>query len=116
MCLYKIHKLPKIAWKPITCYKVVDKISSVNFATIYLGERYKLNMPIKASYFNLGISKKELTGEVVHAYTIESAAHKRANITCSASVLECVIPKFTIYWLGRYDEIGARKIIPLKFL
>lgn len=117
MCLHKIHKFPKIAWKPITCYKVVISCGGTYFWTLYTKNFYKLNEPIEHSVKSLGLSKRTLEGEVVHAYVSLNRAYREYNMSYGdIKIVECVIPRFTIYWLGTVGEIGARKIIPLKFI
>ena len=118
MCLYKTHWFPKIALKPIKCYKVVRTPFSFekSFYTLYTEKLYNLNEPIEHSVKSLGLFKRTLEGEVVHAYINYIEALKRKNITCQqVKIVECVIPRFTIYWSGILNEIGARRLIPLKF-
>jgi len=119
MCLFKSHKLPKIAWKPITCYKVVIPCCcGTCFYTPYTNTLCDLNEPIKHSVKSIGLFKRTLKGEVVHAYTnyhCASIEHSSFNNE-TAKIVECVIPRFTIYWLGGWGEIGARRLIPLKML
>lgn len=112
MCLCKIHFLPKIAWKPIKCYKVVIPCNCNDFYTAC--KRYKgtFNKPIKHRYLRLGLFQNNLSGEVVHAILKKPPYWRIEN----GSIIECEIPRFTLYWLGTEGEIGARTIIPLRYI
>ncbi len=111
MCLHKTHILPKIAWKPIKCYKLVESTLDSNFRTPYLHYTGTFNKPIRHKVLRLGIFERDLRGEVVHALR-----EKLNNPTRYLRVIECIIPRFTLYWLGDCDDIGARTIVPLRFI
>lgn len=114
MCLYKTHRLPKISRKPIQCYKVF-KVSSNGLITPWRKYFCNVGDTIKANkHWLKGIFKKELEGEVVHAFRNEYDT----KWYCSGKqcVCLCEIPPFTPYWYGKGDEIAASKMKIIKKL
>lgn len=108
MCLYKKHKWPKIAWKPIKVYKELEISASGSLRTPIMREPVELNKPIKAyKHWIHGINTKKIKAEGVHAYIGEGSACN----TLYTVMFEAVIPRFSLYWLGRKGEIAATKMI-----
>ena len=114
MCLYKTHRLPKISRKPIQCYKVFN-VSSNGLITPWRKYFCNVGDTIKAkNHWLIGIFKRELEKEVVHAFRNDYDA----EWYCSEKpcVCLCEIPPSTPYWLGECGEIGASKMKIIKRL
>lgn len=119
MCLVKIHKFPKISWKPITCYKVLKRRKN-NYMTPcvdYLITKDREVIKGNENFFK-GLKHKNIFGWGVHAFTNMYDAMKMANYCCMYDhiigghvVVECIIPRFTFYFYGKNYEICARKMI-----
>ena len=102
MCLVKKHRFPKIAWKPIKVYKYVNPYNNnIEFETPYMHKSYKFGEIIKAkcSWIKT-FFKNEVNGEGVHAYPRPMLASHLATI-----------PKFSLYWKGKYGDIASTKLI-----
>ena len=119
MCLVKIHKFPRISWKPITCYKVLRRQKG-NYMTPcvdYLITKDKEVIKGNENFFK-GLKDKDIFGWGVHAYTNIFTAMNTAQYFCMCDliigghvVVKCTIPRFTFYFKGTNDEICARKMI-----
>ena len=117
MCLFKTHRLPKISRKPIQCYKVFNVVKHKKFklSTAVYGYLCNIDDTIKSKYYWVwGIFKRELEGEVVHAYRSKTNANRYCWV--GQCVCLCEIPPFTPYWYGKDGEIGASKIKIIKML
>lgn len=121
MCLTKLRKLPKISFKPITVYKAFDvkiiKDSNTEYIGLmspYFGEKYnKEGDVIKVKKFELieMLLCDTISGCGVHAYDdINCIKWNNIAISHNFALVKCTIPKFTLYWEGRNNEIAARKI------
>ncbi len=114
MCLYKSHRFPKISRKPIQCYKVFI-ISSNGLITPWRKYFCDVGDTIKAkNHWLIGIFKRKLKGEVVHAFRNEAMAEKKCFL--ERCVCLCEIPPYTPYWYGELCEISASKIKIIKKL
>ena len=119
MCLVKIHKLPRISWKPIVCYKVLKKRGD-NYLTPcvdYLITKDREIIKGEENFFK-GFKYKSIYGWGVHAFTNRFDAFRTARFFCMIDqvigghiVVECIIPRFTFYFEGKNNEICARKMI-----
>lgn len=120
MCLVKIHRFPKISWKPIICYKVLKRRKN-NYMTPcvdYLLTKDREVIKGSENFFK-GFKKYPfIHGWGVHAFTNMYDAMKTAQYFCMLEqiigghiVVECIIPRFTFYFKGTNNEICARKMI-----
>lgn len=133
MCLIKLHRFPKISFKPIEVYKVFlcndgdytnnyracltkELIREVGFYTpfagygpvsIKSGTIVESKCSLLKGFYNIFFGKS-IGKEGVHAYTCEDSAKK--FWFDGFTIVKCVIPKFTLYWYGKDNEIAARKI------
>ena len=119
MCLVKIHKLPRISWKPITCYKVLQRRKN-NYVTPYVNYSITKDREIikGGENFFSGLKCKHIYGWGVHAFINMFTAMKTAQYFCMIDqviggyvVVKCTIPRFTFYFKGKDNEICARKMI-----
>ena len=124
MCLLTKQKWPKIAWKPITTYKVVYSLGYYPvFLTLFqcvpilIGETYKETLrnifrsrekgPVNyAMYKGLHSNTRKYQSEII-AYYYENYNTK---------VVECIIPRFSLYWIGNNNDIVSNKLKYAKTL
>ena len=119
MCLVKIHKFPRISWKPIICYKVL-KVHKGNYMTPcvdYFISRDREVIKGNENFFE-GLKDIKICGWGVHAFTNMYNAMNMANYFCMIDqrigghvVVKCIIPRFTFYFKGKNNEICSRKMI-----
>lgn len=115
MCLYKSHSFPKVSRKPIQCYKVFIDLGDGCLTTPYEHHFCNIGDIIKAkNHWLIGIFKRELEGEVVHAFVNNAIVEDKCFM--GRCICLCEIPSFTPYWLGEYNEIAASKIKIIKKL
>lgn len=120
MCLYKKYKFPRIALTNKKVYKGVTKkilgigeIYITPFRGIYvkLGEVYKgifTEGNITSSIFS-----KIIEDGYIHCYERKIFAKNDWNYD---AIIECEIPKWTLYWVGMKGEIATRKLRYLKIV
>ena len=115
MCLIKLHRFPKISFKPVKVYKVFYNYEGDGYYTPYLfegplktGDTIKAKCNIFTNFYRIFFGEF-IDKEVVHAFISKTIAIERFPFT-RAVVLECIIPKFTLYWYGTEGEIAARKM------
>ena len=121
MCLIAKRIFPKRAKEDIIVYKVLDCISKDKFTTplqgtkVYLGMTLKAKNSILQTLIQFLIRPKVIMGEGVHAYTrTENAYFWKGR---KQAVTVWIIPKGTLYWLGKYNsEIAARKMVFIDVL
>lgn len=116
MCLIKLHRFPRISFKPVKVYKVFYKEEDGYYYTPYLfegplkiGDTIKAKCNIFRNFYRIFIGEF-IEKEGVHAFTTKISAEKRFCNFSKIVILECVIPRFTLYWYGTEDEIAARKM------
>lgn len=111
MCLIKIHKFPRIAFKDIVVYKYV--LHTVNPRTGYrcVMTPYRMfeitpgKTVVKSKKCILrGIFKSTIEAEGVHALTEMSLLH------IGVDVYKAIIPKWSLYYMGEYHDIAASKM------
>lgn len=129
MCLIKAHKIPKIATKDIMVYKIVYEDIGGNLKTMMRHSPVKLNTTIKGKFkkrINLinSLFDKFIEDGFIHAYTnirhAKCALKLREENSCELEffhakfrIVKCVIPKYTLYYVGKHYDIASRK---LKYL
>lgn len=111
MCLIKIHKFPRIAFKDIVVYKyVVPTVNSFTGHKCIMTPYYRLNItPGKTTIRSKkcilrGIFKSTIEAEGVHALTAISIA------TLGLDIYEAIIPKWSLYYMGKNHDIAASKM------
>ena len=122
MCLTTSQKWPKVAWRPITTYKVVYSpdyypmfITLVQCFPILIGNTYK------EALRNIFRSRKKFSKgyEIycgLHSYTNEdfSKSIARCYEDHDTKVVECIIPRFSLYWIGIDNDIVSNKLKYVK--
>lgn len=124
MCLTTSQRWPKIAWKPITTYKVVAyQRYYPSLLTLFQAFPIKIGCTYKETLIN--ILKNRTIGSIKHVmrqglhsckaeYQARLIAH--FNKECNPIVVECVIPKFSLYWIGDNNNIVSNKLKYVKIL
>lgn len=115
MCLFKAHIFPKLSSKPIKVWKIVDTTYSKYYYAPYRRIIYTSNIVKCSTKYAIikAIFKNNIKREGVHAYTSKLNALKSEcfNYFPHVKIIEAVIPPFTPYWLGKYGDIAATKMI-----
>lgn len=124
MCLTTKQKWPKIAWKPITTYKVVYSPDGYQpFLTLFQCSPIRIGGTYKETLRNIFGNRKKLFAGYemsfgLHSYTTEYQSRVIAHYYKSygARVVECVIPRFSLYWIGNMKDIVSNKLKYVKRL
>ena len=124
MCLLTEQRWPKIAWKPITTYKVVyspDRLQP--FLTLFQCAPIRIGRTYKETLKNIFGSRKKLFASYemsfgLHSYTTKDQSSAIANCYkyYGTMVVECVIPRFSFYWIGNMNDIVSNKLKYVKIL
>ena len=121
MCLNlkSAYTMPRIAFKDIKCYKKIiitsdgDLLTPFRFAEIKIGEQYKSRL----RKYNFGIDAGIEDG--LHSVSsVESA--RNIDHYCSLEgkvvIVECIIPKFSIYYKGMFNDFISYASNKLKYI
>lgn len=133
MCLYVLdtNKKPLIAQEDITVYKRLERTGKGEYQSPYLGSYYergqlytskigKLKAP-KSQYpktfkdhnMNRKVTTIGYIDEGIHAYTSRATAKSQSEECWSwneESIITCVIPKGSQYYLGSGNEIVTNQL------
>ena len=137
MCLIRKSKI-QVADRDITCYKIIQiyhRPDGDDYRSYFQHTKIELNKAIVASvYLDPKTKKRDLLGEVVHAYTHISCDDSNIDwYICdtknypyfheygvSIVKVECIIPKGTIFCEGLDGNdnhcYGAAVIIPKRII
>ena len=126
MCLIKLEDKPRIADEPILVYKVLNYRNGKYYSPFEEYEYHQgLNSPdMTAKYY---INVEEITGGYLHAYIdVRMAIVNRNSLAhsdlsqrhcngyrgdrCLYQVVKMYIPEGTEYWIGRDEDIAAKKL------
>lgn len=124
MCLTTKQKWPKIAWKPITTYKVVYSPGYYPvFLTLFQCFPIRIGRTYKETLGNIFGSRKKLSTSYEMHFGLHSNIKEdqtRAIANCykyyGTMVVECVIPRFSLYWIGNNNDIVSNKLKYVKRL
>lgn len=124
MCLITEQRWPKIAWKPITTYKVVYSPNNCPLLlTLFQGFSIKIGNTYKETLGNIFRSRKKDSTVYemyrgLHSNTKEYQSRVIAHYykNCRATVVECTIPRFSLYWTGNMNDIVSNKLKYVKIL
>ena len=115
MCLIKLRKFPKISFKPIKVYKTFYELENGYYTPYVLKGPFKTGDTIKSkcnifrSFYRIFFGRC-IDTEGVHAFTSKIFAEAKFCHFSKTAILECIIPRCTLYWYGTEGEIAARKI------
>lgn len=124
MCLITKQKWPKIAWKPIITYKVVYTPDGFQpFLTLYQSFPIRIHNTYKETLWNILKNRRNLTvGCEIHQGIHSTIELSQAKIIAkcfkyyNTKVVECVIPRFSLYWVGADNDIVSNKLKYIKVL
>lgn len=129
MCLTTKQKWPKIAWKPITVYKAVSKKENsyktvYRGASIHIGETYRESVSnmVKNRQRSLYIDDRKKYYdfyEGLHSIINKDIAKIIADyfsVSYPTEIVECIIPRFSFYWIGCDNDIVSNKLKYVKIL
>lgn len=120
MCLVKISKFPRITLSYKVVYKlVVTSNESDVFITPFVGDFVKIGNTYTGRFTNYpfirGLVKsfksRCIHDGYIHCYKDIFNANGRL---LGEHIIECIIPPFTLYWVGEYGEIATRKLKYVK--
>ena len=123
MCLESKTIFPKIAKEDIICYKVIDIKGYSVYNRSYQYDEHKINKAnggsrlIKDILFYFFHRKKypfvRCVFGILHSFAFKEYALNlfiHLGKSDSYTIWECVIPKGSLYFEGRYYEYGSRKL------
>jgi hypothetical protein len=123
MCLVTKRRWPKIAWKPIKVYKVIFKSCVSNYRTLFQCSPVKIGSSYKESIFRILEFRNKFgnTYQInvgLHALTCRTTAEIIAKFyrTYNTVIVECEIPRFSLYWIGDNSDIVSNKLKYIKIL
>lgn len=148
MCMYKDQNVHKIAEEDIVCYKIVERTKeSGKLKSYFIGTSIKLEKPMMSFSHNAIMrdptiidNRCYLEEEVIHTFatcefdslyldSMRSEANWSSNGKREAVLIECIIPKGTIYienivcniekprpTTGCYPQYGALCVIPKRII
>lgn len=124
MCLTTKQKWPKIAWKPIATYKVVYSPDGHQpFLTLFQCSPIRIGRTYKETLRNIFRNRKKLSTSYKMSFGLHSNVKEdlsRAIANCykyyGTMVVECVIPRFSLYWIGDNNDIVSNKLKYVKIL
>lgn len=113
MCLVKLQRFPKRAKEDIKCYKVLAVVNADDVTMYYSSpvyyEKYTFenNKCEKKSKFKLF--------EILFSNTISKGIHtfntKKNNIHYALIQYDAIIPKGTLYYVGRDNDLVSERLI-----
>lgn len=114
MCLYKKCIFPRIALTNKKVYKGVNKREGI-YKTPFRNNHVRLNETYEGVFIEDNILSsmfsKIIEDGYIHCYKdIDSA---KSSWFCN-TIIECEIPRWTLYWKGTEGEIATRKLKYLK--
>lgn len=124
MCLIKKYWIPLFSFKNKKAYKLVFKnLENNTYSTlvvkypIKLGELYKgewgTSNPLLVSL------RMSITSSYIHCFKeLTTALWCYANVAYNTPmcIIEVLIPKYTLYWVGKHGDIAVRKAKYVKEL
>lgn len=124
MCLTTKQKWPKIAWKPITTYKVVyTPDGHLPFLTLFQCSPIRIGRTYKETLRNIFRSRKKFSKGYemyfgLHSYINEdfSRSIARCYEDHGTKIIECTVPRFSLYWIGENIDIVSNKLKYVKIL
>lgn len=126
MCLIKKSKIPRIALKDITVYKSVDNqygklYTIITEDLVELGKTYK--GIFRKSEFNQDfLNPRTLLSSLFSKYVTTGYIHSYISLKRSIAewryntIVECIIPRGTLYFIGTNNEIASRKLKYVKII
>lgn len=114
MCLKTTNSNPRVAEKPITCYKIVRHKDDGKYVTGYMqypvpDEVINGEIPMMPESEEPQIAfKAEITGGVIHAFQNKKDCEWFYN---DSEIFECEIPEGSLYWIGDSNDLCANRLV-----
>lgn len=121
MCLISNWSFPRLSLKPILCYKIVKVVAHNKLMGIqqkdYKYNTDKLNkcslFPIRGKIVHNNLLYRQVIeggyfhfmDSVFSIMCLRSFAHNDKSIV----IKKCIIPRFTLYYKGIYNDIAAKR-------
>lgn len=124
MCLAKLSMMPRIAKRDIVVYKIAEYeygtlFSPFQYNVVKIGKTQEAEGLNKRELF-LSLFKTYIDEGYIHAYRHLNTARRYAYVYTSThvkmKVIECIIPKGTLYFIGTGNEIASRKLSYVRIL
>ena len=123
MCLITNWSFPRLSLKPILCYKIVRVVEHNKLVGIHQKDyKYNTNKLNKCSLFpirgkivhNNLLYRQVIEGGYFHfmdsLFSIKSHLYFFAHNDKSIVIKKCIIPRFTLYYKGCWDnDIAAKR-------
>lgn len=120
MCLVKISKFPRITLSYKVVYKTVILSKETNmFMTPFVEDLVVIGNTYTGRFINCPLIKglvksfksKYIRDGYIHCY---KDIYNTNGRLLGEHIIECIIPPFTLYWVGEYGEIATRKLKYVK--
>lgn len=121
MCLITNWSFPRLSLKPILCYKIVKVVKHNKLMGIHQKDyKYNIDKLNKCSLFP--IRGKIVHNNLLYRQVIEGGyfhfmdsvfsimcLHSFVHNDKSIVIKKCMIPRFTLYYKGIYNDITAKR-------
>ena len=108
--------VPRIAFKDIKCYKVLNEVYYFNagtvFETPYTCSRIRIGNTYNSRLVRNGFSVED----GLHSFSSIKGASLLAKGSNNSIIVECVIPKGTMYYKGEFWKHGSYASKKLTYL
>ena len=121
MCLISNWSFPRLSLKPILCYKIVRVVEHNKLMGIHQKD-YKYNIdklnkcslfPIRGKIVHNNLPYRQvIEGGYFHFMDSVFSIMRLYSFTLnnkSIVIKKCVIPRFTLYYKGIYNDIAAKR-------
>ena len=121
MCLIKKSWIPRIALHNKIVYKIVEG-DGKQFRTPFMLDKIEIGKIYKAIGISLfdSLFRKQLKSGFIHSYYDYQVAkevyyyfrikEKSPNYKFEPYLIECIIPRFTFYYVGVFGDIASKKL------
>lgn len=124
MCLFCLHRLPRLTLEPKKVFKYMSYdhdingeiiVSPVQYCKYELGKEYKgKNKEFEPVFITIikAFFSKKIKGNFFHSFIDYDSARVYTIYRTRENhkVVECEIPKFTLYYLGECGDVASRRI------
>lgn len=127
MCLLNFNYLPSISKNEITVYKIVlekngELLTPYMYHKVNTSIMQKANISSIVNFLGGRLCNRSVSQGFIHAFTSIERAKEEAErlkwmlmISFEKIILyECIIPKYTFYYLGAGEEIATRRLKYIK--